>query len=87
MQHLARLLALRGHAVKALVRKTSLRQALEASGATFAEGDIVSGHGLAEGALRDVDVVIHLAGSPRRNEQEYHAATPVGQAPVTSRKP
>lgn len=69
--NLARLLKSRGHAVRALVRKTSQRAALEKAGATFAYGDLNSGEGLTE-ALEGVEVVLHLAGVTKaRTEEEY----------------
>lgn len=70
-QNLARLLISRGHTVRALVRRTSVRAELEKAGATFAEGDLNTGDGLTE-ALSGVDVVLHLAGMTKaRTEDEY----------------
>lgn len=70
-QNLARLLVSRGHAVRALVRKTSVRGPLEAAGATFSVGDVTSGEGVAA-ALDGIDCVIHLAGLTKaRTEDEY----------------
>jgi dihydroflavonol-4-reductase len=70
-QHLAKLLVSRGHRVRALVRRTSVRKPLEVAGATFALGDVTSGEGVKE-ALDGVDCVLHLAGVTKaRTEDEY----------------
>ncbi|MGA9524825.1 MAG: NAD-dependent epimerase/dehydratase family protein [Myxococcaceae bacterium] len=69
--NLAKLLVSRGHAVRALVRRTSIRSELEKAGASFAVGDLNSGDGLPE-ALEGVDAVLHLAGVTKaRTEEEY----------------
>lgn len=69
--NLARLLRSRGHSVRALVRKTSQRVALEKAGATFTYGDLNTGEGLDE-ALEGVEAVLHLAGVTKaRTEEEY----------------
>src|SRR5687768_1482076 len=70
-QNLARLLISRGHTVRALVRRSSVRTELEKAGATFAFGDLNTGEGLHD-ALETVDVILHLAGMTKaRTEEEY----------------
>lgn len=69
--NLARLLVSRGHKVRALVRKSSVRKELEKAGATFTIGDLNSSDGLKD-ALEGVEVVLHLAGVTKaRTEDEY----------------
>jgi dihydroflavonol-4-reductase len=76
--HLARLLISKGHPVKALVRKTSLRGELEKAGASFAVGDILSGEGLPE-ALEGIDCIIHLAGVTKaRHAEEFYQCNTEG---------
>jgi len=58
---LARHLVERGHAVSALVRRTSRTETLKRLGVTLIEGDLGTGEGL-DRALEGVDVVQHLAG-------------------------
>jgi dihydroflavonol-4-reductase len=70
-QHLARILVSRGHPVRALVRRTSMRAELEKAGASFAVGDLTTGDGLAE-SLEGIDCVLHLAGTTKaRTGEEY----------------
>ena len=69
--NLASRLVSRGHQVRALVRKTSVRRDLEKAGATFAVGDLNTGDGIAD-ALDGIDVVLHLAGVTKAlSEDEY----------------
>jgi dihydroflavonol-4-reductase len=68
-QRLAHRIIERGDTLTALVRRTSKRGALESLGARFAEGDLLSGEGLAE-AVRGVDCVLHLAGVTKSREPE-----------------
>jgi nucleoside-diphosphate-sugar epimerase len=73
---LAKLLLSRGHAVRALVRRTSSRVGLE--GVSFVEGDLATGAGL-EAAVEGVEVVMHLAGLTKaRTPEEYHLANAEG---------
>ncbi|MEX0936325.1 MAG: NAD-dependent epimerase/dehydratase family protein [Pirellulales bacterium] len=62
--HLVRLLRERGDEVSCLVRRTSKVAPLEELGARLVYGDVCHQHGLAD-AVRDVDVVYHLAGAVR----------------------
>ena len=61
--HLARLLAEQGHAVYALVRKTSKVQALEALKVTLVFGDVCDKASLSQifQQYPDIDTVFHLA--------------------------
>lgn len=59
--HLAELLVREGHQVKALVRKTSKTDLLEALGAELHHASLEGGEGLDE-AVADVDAVVHGAG-------------------------
>lgn len=68
-QRLARRITERGDTLTALVRRTSKRGPLEALGVRFAEGDLLSGEGLAE-AARGVDCVLHLAGVTKARDEE-----------------
>ncbi|HEY8212179.1 MAG TPA: NAD(P)-dependent oxidoreductase [Myxococcaceae bacterium] len=71
-RHLCRLLVRRGHAVTALVRRTSAREALAEAGARFVQGDLSTGEGL-DGAVIEADWIFHLAGLTKaRNEAEFH---------------
>jgi len=70
--NLARLATSRGHRVRALLRKTSVRGALEAAGATLVEGDLFTGEGI-WAALEEVDCILHLAGATKaRSAAEFH---------------
>jgi dihydroflavonol-4-reductase len=69
---LARHLVECGHAVTALVRRTSRTQHLRALGVTLAEGELTTGEGL-ERALEGIDVVQHVAGVTKAaGEDGYH---------------
>src|SRR3954466_4167139 len=71
-RHLCRLLVRRGHAVTALVRRTSAREALAEAGARFVQGDLATGEGL-DGAVVEADWIFHLAGLTKaRTEAEFH---------------
>jgi len=71
-RHLCRLLVRRGHAVLALVRRTSARGDLAESGVRFAHGDLSTGEGL-DGAVVEADWIFHLAGLTKaRSEAEFH---------------
>lgn len=59
--HVAELLVREGHAVKALVRKTSKTGLLEKLGAELHQASLEKGEGLDE-AVADVDAVVHAAG-------------------------
>src|SRR4051812_45519855 len=70
-RHLCRLLVRRGHAVLALVRRTSAREALAEAGARFVQGDLSTGEGL-DGAVIEADWIFHLAGLTKaRSESEF----------------
>ncbi|HME92138.1 MAG TPA: NAD-dependent epimerase/dehydratase family protein, partial [Myxococcaceae bacterium] len=70
--NLARAAISRGHRVRALVRRTSVRAALEAAGAAVVEGDLFTGEGV-RAALEDVDCILHLAGATKaRSAVEFH---------------
>jgi nucleoside-diphosphate-sugar epimerase len=70
--NLARLLISQGHQLRALIRRTSDRAALQAAGATLIEGDLFTGEGL-EGALKGIDCILHLAGATKaRSPAEFH---------------
>lgn len=67
-----------GHAVTALVRRTSNRKALERLGVQIAFGDLHTGDGLDE-AVTEVECVFHLAGLTKaRTAEEYHRANSEG---------
>jgi nucleoside-diphosphate-sugar epimerase len=68
-QRLAQRLVERGDTLVALVRRTSKRGPLEALGARFVEGDLLSGEGLAH-AVQEVDCVMHLAGVTKARTPE-----------------
>lgn len=71
-QNLAQRLIARGHAVTALVRRTSQKKALEAAGVKFVYGDLTTGEGLNE-AVEGMDSVLHLAGVTKgRTPEDYH---------------
>ena len=62
-----------GARVRCLLRRTSSRRYLPATGLDFAYGDLASGEGL-EGALEGADVVFHVAGVTKaRSEAEYYS--------------
>ena len=70
-RHLCRLLVRRGHAVTALVRRTSARGDLAESGVRFVHGDLSTGEGL-DGAVIEADWIFHLAGLTKaRSEAEF----------------
>jgi len=59
--HLVERLVAQGRPVRCLVRRASATAGLPQSGVQLAYGDLATGAGLTE-ALRDVDLVLHLAG-------------------------
>jgi dihydroflavonol-4-reductase len=70
--NLARTAIAKGHAVRALVRRTSVRTGLERMGAQLATGDLFTGEGVEE-ALEGIDCVLHLAGATKaRTTQELY---------------
>jgi nucleoside-diphosphate-sugar epimerase len=77
--HLARALAARGHAVRALVRDVRRAQALQGDGIELASGDLRDASSI-EKAVRDVDVVYHVAalyreaGVPQQAYRDVNAA-------------
>lgn len=71
-RNLAKVLVDRGHGVRALVRRSSVRGPLEKLGVEFALGDLNTGEGLFD-ALETVDCVLHLAGVTKAlTPEEYH---------------
>ncbi len=62
--NLARIAISKGHTVRALVRRTSVRAGLVKLGAELATGDLLTGEGVEE-ALRGSDCVLHLAGATK----------------------
>jgi len=74
--HIARQLASRGERVRALVRPTSRRDALEGVAVEFVEGDLRDGASL-ERAMRGVERVFHVAADyrlwTRRPEELYES--------------
>lgn len=71
--HLVEMLLARGEAVRALVRRRSSLPAVD-----VVYGDVVSGAGL-EQALRDIQVVIHLAGATKAlRPADYYTANVKG---------
>jgi len=74
--HIARQLASRGERVRALVRPTSRRDALEGVAVEFGEGDLRDGASL-ERAMRGVERVFHVAADyrlwTRRPEELYES--------------
>src|SRR5262249_57300415 len=79
--NLARIAIGKGHAVRALVRRTSARAGLERLGAEVTGADLLTGEGVAE-ALRGIDRVLHLAGATKAKTIEepyrWHTETPRG---------
>src|SRR5215470_14489576 len=70
--NLARIAIAKGHAVRALVRRTSVRTELERMGAQLATADLFSGEGIDE-AMQGIDCVLHIAGAVKaRNTQELY---------------
>jgi len=74
--NLARIAIGKGHAVRALVRRTSARAGLERLGAEVTVADLLTGEGVAE-ALRGIDCVLHLAGATKAKtiEELYRCNT------------
>ena len=73
--HLARALAARGYAVRALVRDTAAAQPLRAAGIELATGDLRNTEAVSA-ATRGVDVVYHIAAIYRQaglRTEEYRA--------------
>jgi nucleoside-diphosphate-sugar epimerase len=73
--HLARALAARGYAVRALVRDTAAAQPLRAAGIELATGDLRNAEAVSA-ATRGVDVVYHIAAiyrQARLRTEEYRA--------------
>jgi len=70
--NLARMAMKKGHRVRALLRRTSVRTGLEQLGAELATGDLFTGEGVEE-ALEGIDCVLHLAGATKaRNTAELY---------------
>jgi dihydroflavonol-4-reductase len=87
---LARHLVEAGHAVTALVRRSSRTQHLRALGITLAEGDLTTGEGV-EHALDAVDVVQHVAGVTKAADEDGYQRGNAGAsrllAQAMARKP
>ncbi len=72
--NLARTAIAKGHTVRALVRRSSVRTELERLGAQLATGDLYTGEGV-EAALDGIDCVLHLAGATKaRSIQDLYRA-------------
>src|SRR5262249_61019307 len=67
--NLARIAMGKGHAVRALVRRSAVRTGLEELGAEVTIAGLVTGEGVPE-ALRGIDCVLHLAGATKAKTVE-----------------
>ena len=81
--HIAEQLSKDGHAVRALVRKTSNRKFLETlPGIELAEGSVEQSDRV-EAAVNGVDAIVHAAGLVKaRSAEEFHATNVGGTANV-----
>jgi len=83
--NLARIAIAKGHAVRALVRRTSVRTELERMGAQLATADLFSGEGIDE-AMQDIDCVLHIAGAvkARTTQELYRCNTDTTRALISA---